>query len=74
MSLQAKQYFDCIFDLDVYIFFSLDINKIWTGLHEEGGYLVWDEISPHKVRAYNEYVFLKRISFDFPHLLSTPSA
>ena len=32
----------------------IDIDDVWTGLHEEGGYLVWDEISPHKVRAYNE--------------------
>ncbi|XP_022298170.2 uncharacterized protein LOC111107321 [Crassostrea virginica] len=31
-----------------------NIDDVWTGLHEEGGYLVWDEISPHKVRAYND--------------------
>lgn len=43
-------------NIKLIFFLHLDIDNIWTGIHEEGGYLVWDEISPHKVRAYNEYV------------------
>ncbi|XP_069101076.1 uncharacterized protein [Argopecten irradians] len=33
-----------------------EIINIWTGLHEEEGTLVWDELAPHKVRPYNDFM------------------
>ncbi|XP_060082233.1 uncharacterized protein LOC132561550 [Ylistrum balloti] len=33
-----------------------EIMNIWTGLHEEDGTLVWDELAPHKVRPYNDFM------------------
>ncbi|OWF34702.1 uncharacterized protein LOC110443881 [Mizuhopecten yessoensis] len=33
-----------------------EILNIWTGLHEEEGTLVWDELAPHKVRPYNDFM------------------
>lgn len=31
-----------------------ELIHVWTGLHEEKGTLLWDELAPHKVRPYNE--------------------